>query len=360
MLKPIATAAVTAAMLTVVVPAQAKDLIIAASLPKAHFWVGGHMELFADEIEAATNIRFQRFDAGALTGVGREMDALTGGSIDVAAPLLAPYHEGRFPLSDVTQLPTYGTNAVMVTKAFLKLMDSDFKLKGDDNFLSYEITSKGLLAWPVGTTGAYVISTTGKELRSPDDLRGLPLRAGSALHTIVLEQLGATPVTMPSSQAYEAMSRGTVDGLVSSIGDWKSYSFQELLKYTISGVSLGNWGSYLATTNEVWNKLSEQDRKTWDGIARKAALSNAAAIDKQDTDVRVAAEAAGSKFVDISELPDAMQEHVAKAGANTWIRWIEQTEAKGHPAKATAKLWVELIQEQGGRVPQGVSEYLEK
>lgn len=360
MLKPFATAAVTAATLALSVPAQATDLIMASSLPKAHFWVGGHMETFADAIEAATDIRFQRFDAGALTGVGRELDALDGSTIDVAAPLLAPYHEGRFPLSDVTQLPTYGTTAVMVTTAFQKLMDSDVKLKGDDTFYSYEIGKKGLLAWPVGTTGAYVLSTTGKELNSPEDLRGLPLRAGSALHTIVLEQLGATPVTMPSSQAYEAMSRGTVDGLVSSVGDWKSYSFQELLKFTISGVSLGNWGSYLATNNEVWNKLSEQDKQVWDDIARKTALSNAASIDKQDEEVRAAAEATGSKFVEVDKLPDSMQEHIAKAGANTWIKWIEQTEAKGHPAKETAKLWVALIEEQGGLVPVGVSDYLEK
>ena len=83
------------------------NLMISASLPQVHFWVGQHMDPFADAIEAETNgeIAFTRFYAGELTSVGRELDAQQGGTVAVAAPLLAPYHEGTFPLSDVTQLP---------------------------------------------------------------------------------------------------------------------------------------------------------------------------------------------------------------------------------------------------------------
>ncbi|WP_372002445.1 hypothetical protein P7L68_24565 [Tistrella mobilis] len=106
------------------------DLIVASSLPQVHFWVGKHMDLFADAIEERSggDIAFTRFYAGELTSVGRELDALQGGAIDVAAPLLAPYHEGAFPLSDVTQLPTVGTSSVTQTKAFLALMDSTTEL----------------------------------------------------------------------------------------------------------------------------------------------------------------------------------------------------------------------------------------
>ncbi len=355
-----AAAAAAAAFAVLAAPAQAADLTISASLPKVHFWVGQHMDPFANAIESSTKVRFKRFYAGELVGVGRELDALKGGTIDVAAPLLAPYHEGRFALSDVTQLPTYNTNSVMITKAFQKLLDSPAKLKGDKSFYQYEIADKGIRAWPLGSTAAYAISTTGKALQTPGDMKGLPLRAGSALHTIVLQQLGATPVTMPSSQAYEALSRGTVNGLVLSIGDWKSYSFQDLLKYTITGVSLGHWESYLATSDSVWNGMSADDRQKWDRIARETAIKNAEGIDKQDLEVRQAAEKAGSKFVSIDTLPAEMRTHIAKAAANTWIQWIEQTEKKGHPAKATAKLWADLIKAEGGRVPDGVAEYLVK
>jgi TRAP-type C4-dicarboxylate transport system substrate-binding protein len=354
----IAMSCVAAAATVVCGTALAKDLTISAALPKVHFWVGQHMDPFASAVEAATAIKFKRFYAGELVGVGRELDALKGGTIDVAAPLLAPYHEGRFALSDVTQLPTYGTNSVMITKAFQKLMDSSVKIKGNKSFYQYEIADKGIHAWPLGATAPYAVSTTGKVLQSPADFKGMPLRAGSALHTIVLQQLGATPVTMPAAQAYEALSRGTVSGLVLSIGDWKSYSFQDLLKYTLTGVALGHWESYLATTDAVWNGLSADERQKWDRIARETALKNAEGIDKQDAEVRAASEKAGGKFVAIDALSADMRAHIAKASANTWIQWVEQTEKKGHPGKATARLWTSLVQAESGKVPDGVAEYL--
>lgn len=348
----------TTAMAAIAGTAAAKDLTISAGIPKVHFWVGQHMDPFASAIESATPIKFKRYYAGELVAVGRELDALKGGTIDVAAPLLAPYHEGRFALSDVTQLPTYSTNSVMITKAFQNLMDSTAKVKGDKSFYQYEIADKGIRAWPLGSTAAYAISTTGKPLQSPADLKGLPLRAGSALHTIVLQQLGATPVTMPASQAYEALSRGTVNGLVLSVGDWKSYSFQDLLKYTVTGVALGHWESYLATSDAVWNGLSADERSKWDRIARETALKNADGIDRQDVEVRAASEKAGGKFVSIDTMSAEMRAHIAKASANTWIQWVEQTEKKGHPGKATARLWASLVQAEGGKVPEGVAEYL--
>jgi len=341
-------------------PAQAADLTISASLPKVHLWVGGHMDLFADALEAASSVRFQRFYAGELVGVGRELDALTGGTIDVAAPLLAPYHEGRFPLSDITQLPTYDTNAVMITRAFQKLLDSPATLKGNKTFYQYELADKGIRGWPLGATGPYALSTTGKALQSPADLRGVPLRGGSALHTIVLQQLGATPVMMPTAQSYEALTRGTIDGMVLSVGDWKSYSFVGVLKHTITGVSLGHWESYLAVADTTWQRLGAQERQQWERIARETALKNAENIDRQDVEVRQSAEQGGAKFVAVDTLPADMRAHIAKAAANTWIQWIEQTEKSGHPAKATARLWADLVKAEGGRVPDGVAEYLAK
>jgi hypothetical protein len=62
--------------------------------------------------------------------------------------------------------------------------------------------------------------------------------------------------------------------------------------------------------------------------------------------------------VSIDDLSPAMKEHIEKAAAETWIAWVEQTEANGHPAKATARLYAELIQAEGGALPAGVADYL--
>lgn len=343
--------------------AHAADLIISTGLGKPHPWVGAHMDPFADAIEKDSNgeIKFTRFYAGELTQVGRELDALTSGTINVAAPLLAPYHEGLFPLSDVTQLPAYGTDSPMVTRAFQKMLDSDVVLKDGKTFYQYEIADKGIRAWALGATAPYSISTVKKVMKEPADFSGTPLRAGSALHTIVLEKLGATPVTLPGSQAFEAASRGTIEGLVIAISDWPSYSLQQLLRHSIVDVSIGHWESYLAISNEAWDQLSDGQKALFDKTARDIGTSNAQEWEARVKTVREESIAKdGGSFVSINDLSQAMKEHIENAAAETWVAWIEKTEANGHPAKAAAKLYAELIQAEGGTLPAGVADYLAK
>lgn len=339
-------------------PDASPTLTISAGLSRTHFWVGGYMDPFADAMEAATDLTFTRFYAGELVSVGGELDALENGVISVAAPMLAPYHEGRFPLSDATQLPTYGTDSRMVTRAFQNLLASNVEVVEGQTFYDYEIGAKGLVAWGLGATGAYALSTTGAELNHPTDLRGMPVRAGSALHTVVLERLGVTPVTIPAAEAYEALSRGTIDGIILSIGDWVSYSFEELLTYSVTEVAMGHWQSYLATTQRTWDGLTVAQRDTWARIAGEVTARNAELIDELDKTVETRARDTGARFVPVQQLPDVMREHIASAATETWIQWIEQTERNGHPARATAVLWAELVLAEGGELPEGVADYL--
>ena len=339
----------------------AQNLKISTGLPDSHYWVGQHMNPLITTIKDATGgaVTFTPFYDGKLIAAGRELDALTSGAIDVAAPLLAPYDEGRFPLSDVTQLPTYGTDSPMVTRAFQKLLDSDVVLKGGKTFYDYEIGGKGIRVWAVGATSAYSISTTGKKLVQPADFAGLRLRGGSAIHTIVLNQLGATPVNMPAVRAYEAMSRGSVDGGVLTIPGWRAYAFQDLLKYTVTDVAIGHWESYLAIRYAAWSQLNPEQQRLWDTTARRLALENAAYWEAGQLEVvKEAARAKGAAFVPVGDLPPAMQDHIAKAAADTWITWIDKMEAAGHPGKATAKLYAQFVTQAGGRLPKGVAAYL--
>jgi TRAP-type C4-dicarboxylate transport system substrate-binding protein len=338
-------------------PVQAESFVISSSLPQVHFWTGAHMDVFADAIEAQGHTT-TRFYAGELVKVGGGLDALTGGAVDIVAPLLAPYHAGRFPLSDISQLPVFGTDSPAITRAFQKLMDSDEELIDGKTFYQYEVADKGIVAWPLGATGAYTISTTGKEIKTPEDLQGLPVRAGTALQTVTLEKLGVTPVTMPAAQAFEALSRGTIEGILLSVGDWKSYSLTDLLKFTIDGVSLGHWESYLAMSQSAWDRLSSEDKVAWDKAARETATKNAAHIAGLEASSREAVKGTDSVFFAVSDLPEEMQTHIANAARDTWVQWIDTQEANGHPAKAAARLWADLIVAEGGAIPTGVSEYL--
>lgn len=355
-------AGIGALLMASAVLAQATELTISSGLPQTHNWVGHHMDPFMTEVEAATGgaVTFMPFYGGELVGIGRALDGLTSGTIDIAAPLLSPYHEGRFPLSDVTQLPTYGTDSHMVTRAFQNLLASDEELVDGKSFYQYEIADKNIHAWALGATPAYSISTTGQELTSVEDFGGLSMRAGSAIHTIVLEKLGATPVTMPATQAYEALSRGTLDGIVLAVSDWPTYSMDQVLSYTVTGVSIGHWESYLAISDMAWNQLSDDEKVAVDAAADKVTAANSDELERQnEANAETAAANYNARFVPIEELPQEVQEYIADALAQTWIQWIETTEASGHPARAAARLYARLILAEGGKLPEGVADYLE-
>ncbi|MGM0585352.1 MAG: TRAP transporter substrate-binding protein DctP, partial [Pseudomonadota bacterium] len=328
--------------------AAAEDFIISGPLGQVHFWIGEYMDNFADEVEATTDDTFTRFYAGELVSLGQGLDGLQGGVANVAI-MAAPYHPGRFPLSDITQLPVYDTDSPAITRAFQKLLDSDAELKDGKTFYQYELGDKNVHGWALGATGAYAISSTGKVIDEPSDFEGMPIRAGAALQTMTLENLGVNPVTIPAAEAYEALSRGTLEGILLSVADWKSYSLQDLLKYTIDGVALGHWESYLAVSGETWDALSDEQKAAWDAAARKVMIQNAEFIEAQEAEVRENVADKGSEFVDVADMSQEMRDHISGAALQTWKTWIERLEEDGHPARAAARLWADLVKEDGGR-----------
>lgn len=351
-------AAAAATFALAALPSAAQNLMISSALPQVHPWTGKLMDVFADRMEADSDITFTRFYGGELTGVGRGLDALQGGTVDIVSPLLAPYHPGVFPLTDISQLPVYGTDAPAITRAFQKLLDSDEALQDGKTFYELEIGGKGIKVWGLGATGAYAINTSTKKIESPEDFKGMPMRAGAALQTMTLERLGVNPVTMPAPQAYEALSRKTLDGILLSIADWKSFSLIEILKHSIVGVALGHWESYHAISERAWNGLTPEQQETFDRDIRAVSMENAVYIEDLAKQVQETAIASGSEFTDVKDLTPELQAFIAKAAADTWKQWIETLEKNGHPARAAAKLWAKLIIEEGGALPDGVEAYL--
>lgn len=336
-------------------------LRISSGVSSKHCWTAGHMEPFADAIEAQTKgkVKFYRFVAGELCKAGKGLECLRGGSADVVAPFLPPYHAGVFPLTDVTMLPVMNTDAMSITKAFQALMDSKVPLKDGKTFYELEVSGNGLKAWPLGPTQPYVISTSGKRFKTVDDIKGTPIRAGARMHLIFIEKLGATAVYMTGMDAYEAFSRGAIQGIVFSIPDWKAYGFLELIKYTITGLGLGHFPGYMAMTAETWNKLPPDVQKTWDQTARKMAIESAKYwIKLSKPTVAESKNQYKAVFEDVKNLDPGVQKRIAQAGVETWKTWIQEEEKKGNPARATAKLWAKLVKEQGGVLPDGVETFL--
>lgn len=137
------------------------------------------------------------------------------------------YTPGRFPLTAVFELPfVVGSSAEATAQAvwefYKNRMRDEYK---DVHVLLMHCHAPGL----VHMKDAVVTKM--------EDLQGKKLRLPTKSVGDALKLMGATPIGMPLPEAYEALSRGVVDGLTVPWEVMKPQRFNELCKYhTVTGL----------------------------------------------------------------------------------------------------------------------------
>ncbi|GMG83295.1 TRAP transporter substrate-binding protein [Paralimibaculum aggregatum] len=200
----IAAAAVAAALALPSLPAIGAEALSFAHFMPVTSWQ--NEALFADwaaAVEEASGgeLDVTVFPAQTLGRAPQGYDNARDGIADIAWTVQG-YTPGRFPLSQVIELPGLFERAEIGSCAFQKLYDS--------GVLDAEYAETHVL-W-VHTHGQGHLHTRGKPVTRLSDLEGLKIRRPSPVIGELLTELGAEPVGMPAPAIYEAMSRGTIDG----------------------------------------------------------------------------------------------------------------------------------------------------
>lgn len=114
---------------------------------------------------------------------------------------LPGYTPGRFPLSEVFELPFVATSPEATSRALW-------------DFVQKSASSEFAGIHPIATwvPGPYVFHFRDKQVKTLDDLKGMKVRAPSRLGNKMLSALGATPVGMPVPQMAESLSKGVIEG----------------------------------------------------------------------------------------------------------------------------------------------------
>ncbi|MGE0718239.1 MAG: TRAP transporter substrate-binding protein [Alphaproteobacteria bacterium] len=107
---------------------------------------------------------------------------------------------------------------------------------------------------------------TAKPLASPADVKGLKLVVLGALQSRVATQLGAVPISIPISNMYEAIQRGTADGAIASWTTFNPFKLGEVTSYHVEA-SLGTSTAMLFMSKKRFAALPE--------AAQKVLLANA-------------------------------------------------------------------------------------
>ncbi|MEY3003701.1 MAG: hypothetical protein RLZZ491_877 [Pseudomonadota bacterium] len=115
-----------------------------------------------------------------------------------------------------------------------------------------------------------------RPLRTTADFAGWPVRSTGAAG-LVLAKMGASPVSIPGGELYQALQSGVVDG-----AHWGSTStawgmnFQEVCKYIMEPDLLGHLNGEVMVGLDAWNAVGEDIRATVNEIVRATSAEAAA------------------------------------------------------------------------------------
>jgi len=120
--------------------------------------------------------------------------------------------------------------------------------------------------------------TSNKPVKNADDFKGLKIRtAESALVQQTMKRLGATPVVIPFSDLYLALKQGTVDAQENNFITVKNSSLYEVQKYFMKTDYIRDVSS-IFISEDLWNKLSEHQKKVLKDAALEAVTYEAKLI----------------------------------------------------------------------------------
>ena len=284
------------------------------------------LDPWADRVEAASGgrIKIERFAAMALGGTPPQLiDQATDGVVDIVWTLPGST-PGRFPRTEVFELPFMLTNAEATSRAYWDMFEKHMK---DTEFGGLHI----LGAWVHGPG----LIHSKEPVNELGDLQGMKIRAPTRIINALLDQLGATPVGMPVPQVTESLSKGVIDGAVIPWEVTGALKVPELVSnHTGFG---GDHALYTTTFVLAMNKdryegLPDDLKKVIDDNSGQAFSALAGAtMQEYDAPGREMAEKRGNTIIELSP----QQVEAWKSAAQPVIdNWVAEMTAKGIDGQA--------------------------
>ncbi|MFV0360482.1 TRAP transporter substrate-binding protein [Tropicimonas sp.] len=298
------------------------------------------LEPWAEKIEAESGgrIEIQLFPSMQLGGKPPDLiDQAIDGVVDIVWTLPG-YTPGRFPRTEVFELPFTMTDAAPASRAYWRLaeetmMDSDFR---DVKVLGLWVHGPGIIH-------------SKKPVESVGDLNGIKLRAPSRITNRMFGDLGATPVGMPAPAVPEALSKGVIDAAVLP---WEVTGALKIAELAENHTGFGDEALYTATFILAMNRDSYDalpgDLKAVIDANSGLEFSGEAGhrMEQGDDGPRDAAVAAGANIVEVSGSGLAEWKDAALP---TIAAWISEMDDKGLDGTGLRRRALELIAEETAR-----------
>jgi TRAP-type C4-dicarboxylate transport system substrate-binding protein len=315
-------------------PAMAQEKTF--TLKVTNFLPPGHQASLAfdqwgKDLEKATNnrVKVKIYHSATLAAAVQQYDAVVKGIADVGNHVLG-YTMNRFPLSEVLDLPLGIPNASVAAK----MMNEYYKKMKPKEFNDVKVL------WFHGQGPGYVC-TRNKQVQKMEDLKGMKMRCYGG-NARFLQALGGTPVAMPMTEVYDALSRGMVDGLLSSLETLESFRTGEHVQYVTQNKLTAYGATFLVAMNKkTWNSLPPDIQTIIDQSSQEQIDKFGKAWDQGDTVGKTFLEKRGVKFL---TLPREEEQHWIDNGAKPlYDDYVKRMKERNLPGNEALKVVLDFL-----------------
>ncbi len=304
-------------------------------MPRASSFFVGVQQPWARMVEAQSNGRIKIvMPAASLAPLPRQWDMVTSGIADISFTP-TEYIRERVKLPVVAEIPFLAPNGVAASVAVWRAYERYFAAANE---------YRGVKLLGLWVTGGNVLQTRKYPVTKIDDFQGLKIWVATPNMATIIQSFGATPVAQSSSNMFEMMSGGIVDGAVAGKGALISF---QLARYTREITYFpGQLGYTLQSffmNEKKYQSLAPEDRAVIDELSYEPLARMAAQgfIDQDNlaepliTENGINTHRAGPEFMKSLEAKIAFYKD----------KWIADATARGIDAQAAYDFYVKTAQE---------------
>jgi TRAP-type C4-dicarboxylate transport system substrate-binding protein len=276
------------------------------------------IEYASKAIKEATcgNFDLKLYYGEQLSKSKENLDSIKVGAIEMAM-VCSSYHPGKVRAVGVLDLPFLP----------VKSGDWDTLLKIYDTLWDREELKSSLAKWNArrylqNLLPMYEYMGRGEPPKGVEDLKGKRLRALGGMGDSA-KAMGAVPTTMPASETYTALQRGTVDAIGFPFTyTFHAYKLDEIGTWYTSNLAAGNVNCFMADRADAYAKLPKQYQQIMEEVkagSYQAMIDSYAAKDK----VNLATWRANPKMTEVKFSEADLDKFRALGGKPVWDKWVE-------------------------------------
>ncbi|WP_339948588.1 C4-dicarboxylate TRAP transporter substrate-binding protein [uncultured Albimonas sp.] len=300
-------AATLGAVLTAASPAMSETLKVAVGYPPGS---AGDLtyQAFAQDLSARTDGALEaKVYPMNLLSFAEALSGVRDGIGDLTL-IATPYFLSELPRTNfVMELVALGEldapDPLTGSKALIGAMSEYILTECDTCREEFAAQNQIFLAASSGTRNTLICT---RPVATQEDLSGLRIRAGGAFWSRWVSGLGATAVSIPGNEVFEALSQGVVDCTSMSAAELKGFGLAEVATDVTTTVPGGVFMAAAASMNlDAWRGLDEAGRAA---VLRGAADISAGLFSRYQQEAEASLAAAKDQGIAVHDDTPALTE----------------------------------------------------